>query len=84
MGHMTPYANESESLEIGELTLENRLDQVTIYGSLDLTKDKAGLVQARQLKTIIDAIVTALEAEKSLPATLPPKPTETVKNPFGA
>lgn len=84
MEHMSPYGNETESLEIGELTLENRLDQVTIYGSLDLTKDQAGLAQARQLKVIIDAVVTALEAEKSLPARLPPKPTETVKNPFGA
>jgi hypothetical protein len=31
-----PFANESESIQIGDLTVENRLDRVSIYGSPDL------------------------------------------------
>jgi len=76
-----PFANESESLQIGELTVENRTDRVSIYGSLDLTLDRPGLEHARRLKAILD--LTVAEMEK---AVLPDKITltapETVKNPF--
>jgi hypothetical protein len=37
-----PYANEEDSLQIGDLTLENRVDRISLYGSLDLTLDKDG------------------------------------------
>lgn len=77
-----PYQNEEESLVIGDLTVENRLDRVSVYGSIELTKDKAGLQQAKALKEIVDAVVTALEQEKRLPEQVQVKPTETVKNPF--
>lgn len=83
MEHITPYGNEKESLDIGEMTVENRLDKVTLYGALDMTKDQAGLALARELKALLDAVVQALEAEKSLPAVLPPKPRQKVNNPFG-
>jgi hypothetical protein len=62
-----PYANESESFEIADLTIENRTDRVQIYGSIHLTRDKAGLVNARILKRLLDDVVQALESEKSLP-----------------
>lgn len=83
MDKITPYANESESLTLGGLTIENRTDQVALYGSIQLTRDKPGLEQARQLKTVLDAVVHALEADKHLPDSIPIKPAETVKNPFG-
>ena len=78
-----PYHNEAESLAISDLTVENRVDRVSVYGSIELTRDKAGLEQARALKEVIDAVVAALEAEKSLPDHISIKPTEKVKNPFG-
>jgi len=77
-----PYQNEEESLVIGDLTVENQLDRVSVYGSIELTRDKAGLQQAKALKEIVDAVVTALEQEKELPEQVQVKPTETVKNPF--
>jgi hypothetical protein len=49
---------------------------------VQLTKDKTGLQQARQLKEVVDAVVAALEAEKSLPEHIAVKPTEKVDNPF--
>jgi hypothetical protein len=78
-----PYQNEEESFAISDLTVENRVDRVSVYGSIELTKDKAGLEQAKALKEVIDAVVAALEAEKSLPDHISVKPTEKVKNPFG-
>lgn len=82
MSPITPYANEAHSLQIGELTIENRVDQVALYGSAHLTKDKAGLQHARELKAIIDAVVASLEADKSLPDKITLKPTDQVDNPF--
>jgi hypothetical protein len=62
-----PYQIEEESLAISDLTVENRVDRVSVYGSIELTRDKAGLEQAKTLKEVIDAVVAALEEEKSLP-----------------
>ncbi len=36
------YENETDSFTIGAMTVENRLDRISIYGSLDITKDKEG------------------------------------------
>jgi hypothetical protein len=56
---------------------------MTIYGRLDLTRDKAGLEAAQALKLVLGATVKALESEKDLPDhVVDPEPTTTVKNPF--
>ncbi len=83
MSPIKPYQNEEESLAIGDLTVENRLDRISFYGSVELTRDKAGLQQAKALKKVIDAVVAVLEQEKSLPEQVQVKPTDKVKNPFG-
>lgn len=77
----TPYANEADVLEIGDLMLENRLDRITISGDVDLTLDKAGLADARRLHALLGAVVAALEA-RDLPDRLPPPDVQTVDNPF--
>ena len=80
---ISPFANESESLGIGDLTIENRTDRVSIYGSIDLTRDKTGLEHARMLKAVLDKLVQALETEKSLPDKIaPPDRPDEVANPF--
>lgn len=82
MSSIKPYQNEEESLAIGELTIENRMDRVSVYGSIELTKDKTGLQQAKALKDVLDAVVAALDREKALPDRVQVKPTDKVKNPF--
>jgi hypothetical protein len=78
---LTPYANEAEVLEIGGLTLENRLDRISVYGNLDLTRDKAGLAAALTLQQTLNQIVAVLQSA-DLPAQIsPPKISET-DNPF--
>jgi hypothetical protein len=80
---ISPFANESESLGIGDLTIENRTDRISIYGSIDLTRDKVGLDHARMLKAVLDKVVQTLETEKNLPDKItPPDRPDEVANPF--
>ncbi|UVW27144.1 hypothetical protein [Massilia sp. H6] len=77
----TPYANEADVIEIGNLMLENRVDRITVSGDVDLTADQQGLRDARRLHQALAAIVAALEA-RDLPEQLPPPEIGFVANPF--
>lgn len=83
MTRLTPFADDAASTAIDKLTIENGRQQVAIYGSLDITRDKVGLQRALTLKAIIDEAVQALTSDPALPQRLPPsdKP-KTVSNPF--
>jgi hypothetical protein len=79
-----PFADETASLQIGGLTVENRTDRVSVYGSLDITRDRIGLARAAQLQLLLNAVVAALRSEgDALPQAVPiaNAPT-TVRNPF--
>lgn len=77
-----PFQNESDAFSINELNLENRLDRISIYGSLNITKDKEGLQYALLLKRLIDATVDELKRDRNLPDTLAINTSESVGNPF--
>jgi hypothetical protein len=77
-----PFANEADVVEVGNLTVENRLDRITIAGDVDLTLDKAGLAQARVLQQLLGAVVARMEAAQ-LPDVLPAPGVKSVANPFG-
>lgn len=79
---LQPFQNESQSISIGELTVENRIDQLELYGSLAITRDKAGLLLARELKAVVDATLAQLEAATDLPDRIALRPTDSVDNPF--
>ena len=84
MTKLRPFADDSASSAVGELTVENGRDRVALYGSLDLTRDRAGLAHARELRALLDAVVQALEGDPALPDRLsPPDAPATVRNPFG-
>ena len=40
------FANEAHAISIGGLSIENRTDCISIYGSIDITRDQAGLAHA--------------------------------------
>ena len=82
MSEMKPFENETDSMGIDELTIENRVDQLELYGSLSITRDQAGLARALQLKAVLDAAVAHLQAAKDLPERLSFRPTDSVDNPF--
>lgn len=78
---ISPFKNESECLQIGGLTIENRDDRISIFGSLDITRDKEGLESAKTLKAIIDLTLSELESA-DLPDKITLEESETVENPF--
>lgn len=75
------FANESDAVTLGDLHIENREDRLEIDGSLDVRRNKTGLVQARTLKKILDDVVDALQREE-LPEQPTTEPTQDVANPF--
>lgn len=77
------FADNSATTQIGDLTLENQGDRLSVYGSLDITRDKDGLAKARELKRILDDVVAALTKESVLPDKLPVSDVVMVDNPFG-
>ena len=79
---LKPFENESDSIAIDELTIENRVDQLEIYGSLSVTRDKLGLERALKLKAVVDAAVKALQDDAALPDRIAFRPTDSVDNPF--
>ena len=82
METIDPFANESEALQIDDLTIENRTDKVSFYGSIDITRDKRGLELARSLKLLLDSIVERLSQEDLPESIPPPRNIDVVKNPF--
>lgn len=82
---LTPFADETASLEINGLTVENRLDRVSLFGSLDVTRDQVGLTAARELAELLSRIVADLERLETagqLPAQVEVEQPKTVDNPF--
>jgi hypothetical protein len=76
-----PFENESDCLQMGDLTIENRLDRVSLFGSLDITRDREGLALARHLKRVLDLTLAELEGAE-LPARITREAGDSVENPF--
>ena len=79
--NFAPFKNEEDCIQLGELNIENRIDRISIFGSIDITLDKAGLAIAKELKVIIDLVLTEME-KADLPDKIAIIPAEIVDNPF--
>jgi hypothetical protein len=78
-----PYENESDVVGVGpDLAVENRLDRVTLAGSVDLTLDRAGLEKAEALRTLLEQVCRALRDREPLPPQVTTVPPASVDNPF--
>ena len=56
-----PFANNHQSMQIGELIIENQEDKIIIYGDINLVFDDAGYQQAQQLHELTSKILLAFE-----------------------
>ena len=80
----SPFKNESDSVTLGDLKIENREDHIAVYGRLAVTRDRAGLEAAKALKELFAKIVNELENGPDLPIQVAAaEPPKKVKNPFG-
>ncbi|RQZ18338.1 hypothetical protein DIE15_09520 [Burkholderia sp. Bp9031] len=81
------FADDSAMLNIhgDDFTVTNDPECIVLSGTLEVTRDKAGLAAALALQQAIASIVDVLQQDPSLPehvAKEPLKPTGKVKNPF--
>lgn len=76
-----PFEKGTESSSIEDLTLENDVDCVSIYGNLQITKDKIGLERAKALQSFLSEVVAALEKEE-LPEKIERPVEQEINNPF--
>jgi len=56
-----PFANNHQSMQIGELVIENQEDKIIIYGDIDLTLDASGYQNAKQLHELTTKIMQAFD-----------------------
>lgn len=54
-----PFANNHQSMQIGDLVIENQTDKVVIYGDIDLRLNSLGYEQAKQLHALSSQILKA-------------------------
>jgi hypothetical protein len=79
-----PFADDTAAAAIGDLAIENGTTKVAISGSLEITRDRAGLELAHALKRLADDLVKELESG-NMPQTLAATQTaavDQVDNPF--
>ncbi|SPL70234.1 hypothetical protein [Acinetobacter stercoris] len=77
-----PFEKGDESSSIYDLTLENQLDRINIYGNLQITKDQQGLKTAEALQVFINDVVKALQSEANLPERIQQQNIKEIENPF--
>ena len=75
-----PFQNNSESLQIGNLIIENQTEKVSIYGDIDILNTEQGLAQAMQLHALTSALVAQLKVDKSNFSMQNQQDTDKVKN----
>jgi len=56
-----PFANNHQSMQIGDLVIENQEDKIIIYGDINLVFNEAGYEQAQQLHELTSKIMLAFE-----------------------
>jgi hypothetical protein len=79
-----PFADDEAATSIGDLAIENGTSKIAISGSVEITRDQAGLERARALKRLADDVVAELEAGHTPQqfAAAQPGAVDQVENPF--
>jgi hypothetical protein len=78
---MNYFQNEYESEQLGDLTIENRMDCVNIYGMIALKRTDKGLQEALALKSMIDDIIASIRLSDRNHQTTA-RLTDTIENPW--
>lgn len=76
----SPYKNDADTLHVGDMTIQNRLDRISLSGSLDITLDQEGLESARELMEILSLTIHEL-VHTNLPDKIAAVEPEIVKDP---
>ncbi|MDO4441322.1 MAG: hypothetical protein Q4B81_03985 [Moraxella sp.] len=77
---MDIFNNEHEVLNIGNLTIENRLGSVIIHGDVQITADEVGQAQAQALANFARQLLLATAKPSVHDVSV--KAKEVIDNPF--
>ncbi|MCD2317222.1 hypothetical protein LQ954_13830 [Sphingomonas sp. IC-11] len=78
-----PFSDDEQSSSIDDLSVENGKEVVVLSGSLKVTRDRIGLNRARELKRLVDAVISTLESDAGLPEEVElANRVDEVPNPF--
>lgn len=64
------YENDTDGFTTGNLKITNGFDTIRVEGTLEITKDRAGLEAALKLKRGVDAAIDALKRDRNLPESI--------------
>lgn len=76
------FENDTASHAIQDLTLENGLDRINVYGNLQISKDQQGLAAAKVLQAFLNDVVAQLENAEHLPEQIELDDGNEIENPF--
>lgn len=76
-----PFSGKSQSLSIGDLTIEDQDDRLVLYGQMEIPRDMSGKEKAHALKELFTKILARLETE-TLPEAVTKAPPTPGENPF--
>lgn len=80
MKNYNPF-DGNQSIQIGDLTIENSEDKIIIYGDLEIHRDRTGLKKIEELLLILENTKQKLLKE-NLPEKTQNKEPVIVQNPF--
>jgi len=73
----SPFKNEADTLQIGNLFVKNCLERISLSGSLDITLDREGLDKARVLMEVLSLVMHEM-THTDLPDTIAAAPATAV------
>lgn len=78
-----PFADDATVRQVAGFSIENGTKALALHGSLEITRDRAGLDRARALTVLLQSIVACLEADELATAVAEDETAaRTVRNPF--
>lgn len=77
-----PYQNNAQSMQVGNLIIENQEDKISFYGDIDLYQNAQGLKDAKTLQALFTEIVQILEQQDLTANSEQQDNIKQVTNPF--
>ena len=78
-----PFQNDAQVLSLGNLTIENGTDKISIIGDLDIQADPSGLARLKELADVVSRAIDFLENHPNINTTEQDTAIlENKKNPF--
>lgn len=79
-----PFDNNNQSCSVGDMTIENGTDSISIYGNIKIDKSKNSLKDIEKLIDIFNKIQLKLNEISELPKEIQKneKNVDLIRNPF--